>query len=132
MDIEEQEQWKLIQGYNDKYSVSNKGNVKNNKTNKIMKGYIYNGYYKLDLQDNRTRKRVRVHRLVALAFIPNPDNKPYVDHIDNNKLNNNLNNLRWCTQSENQQNSKLSSRNTTGVKGVSFEKKKINIEHILQ
>jgi len=65
-----------------------------------------------------------LHRLISEAFIPNPDNKLCIDHIDNNTLNNNsINNLRWVTTKENAQNAKLSAKNTSGFKGVSFHKK---------
>ena len=64
-----------------------------------------------------------MHRLVACAFINNPDNKECVDHKDNNKTNNHITNLRWATTNENQHNSSISSRNTSGCKGVCWHKK---------
>jgi len=60
-----------------------------------------NGYYYVCLSKNGKVRKFKVNRLVAQAFIPNPDNKPFVNHIDGDKLNNNVNNLEWCTQSEN-------------------------------
>ncbi len=85
---------------NDKYSVSDDGQVKNNKTNHILKfDKNTKGYYRVTLGSRRNRQMV--HRLVAIAFIPNPDNKPQVNHIDGNKLNNHVSNLEWCTNAEN-------------------------------
>ena len=66
------------------------------------------------------QKPRRISRLLGLTFIPNPDNKPCVDHIDRNKHNNSLDNLRWVTKSENALNTNLFSHNTSGVKGVYY------------
>ena len=118
------EEWKVIDGYNNNYSISNKGNVKNNNTNKILKQAVNRGgYNKLCLSVNGKKKTELIHRLVALAFIPNPENKPHVDHINNNKIDNNVNNLRWATAKENQYNQKLSKANKCGVKGVCYNKR---------
>lgn len=87
--------WKLIEGTED-FFISNFGRFRHKK--KLMKQSLNsNGY----LTVNIGRKRCTVHRLVALAFIPNPNNYPVVDHIDGNKKNNNSLNLRWTTISEN-------------------------------
>lgn len=59
-----------------------------------------------------------IHRLVAMTFIPNLENKPCIDHIDNNRLNNNVDNLRWCTYSENGMNKIKQRNNTSGIVGV--------------
>jgi hypothetical protein len=115
------EEFKIIKDYTN-YSVSNYGNVKNNDTGKILKQSNTNGYTQVSLRKNGKGKLYRVHRLIALAFIPNPDNKPFVDHIDNNKSNNYIDNLRWCTNQENSCNRQLSSKNTSGYKGVNFYK----------
>jgi hypothetical protein len=107
----------------DNYEVSNFGNVRNKKTEKLLKKVLNTkGYYKLELRQNSKRSTLLIHRLVALTFIDNPDEKPSVDHIDNNRTNNNVRNLRWCTSKENQQNSKLSRSNTSGHKGVCWDK----------
>jgi len=70
---------------------------------KINPGVDRNDYYYVILNKNGTRKCFRVHRLVALTYIPNPYNHPCVNHMDYNKKNNNLNNLEWCTQMYNSQ-----------------------------
>ena len=100
--------WKSIEGYKDKYLISNYGNIKslidnNKKTReKILKQRIGNtGYMYINLWKNSKVKSKKIHRLVAEAFIPNPHNLPCVNHIDGNKLNNNIENLEWCTQSYN-------------------------------
>lgn len=93
----EQEVWKDIVKY-DNYEVSSFGNVKNKKTGRILKPNNCGGYAAIGLPNNKT---TQIHRLVAMAFILNPENKPQVNHIDKNKLNNNLSNLEWCTNKEN-------------------------------
>jgi len=63
-----------------------------------------------------------IHNLLVKAFIPNPKGKRCIDHANNDKLNNNVSNLRWSTHSENNQNASISKRNTSGVRGVTFNK----------
>lgn len=104
-----EEIWKDIEGYEGLYQVSNMGRVKsltrnrrgrNNAPNpiqgRILKQHIYFGYCYISLCKNRKYKGFRVHRLVAHAFIPNPDNLPQVNHRDENKTNNCIDNLEWC------------------------------------
>ena len=116
-------EWFLpIFGY-DNYFISNFGNVKNSKTNRILKpGNHPQGYKLVSLKNNGKWKMFRVHRLVGNAFLDNPDNKPMIDHIDNNTANNNVKNLRWCSQKDNLYNQGKRINNTTGFKGVSFHK----------
>ena len=98
------EQWKDIEGYEGIYQISSHGRVRSFKNGKIkiMKPRINDkGYNTACLRKDGKSKYKLVHRLVAEAFIPNNDGKPYVNHIDGNKLNNNINNLEWVTPSEN-------------------------------
>ena len=94
--------WRPIAGY-ENYQVSNFGRVKSfyNGKVKILKPALLGGYLRIDLRKNGKRKMIFVHNLVAKAFIPNPNNKPQVNHIDGCKLNNYVGNLEWATQSEN-------------------------------
>jgi len=118
------EEYKMIQDF-ENYEISNLGNVRNKKTNKILKqSKGTDGYYKVSLYQQNKHYNKRIHKLIAEAFIPNPDNKPCVDHIDNDKLNNNITNLRWATTKENAQNAKLYVNSTSFVKGVYFDKAK--------
>jgi hypothetical protein len=94
------EVWKTIDNFSD-YEISSFGNVKNKITNYIFKPCIKAGYLGICLKDDNGNKRsFKIHRLVALSFIPNPENKYSVNHKDHNKVNNNINNLEWATSSE--------------------------------
>jgi len=96
------EKWHVINDFPN-YSISNLGNVMNNKTNKMMKLNVKSGYYHVGLINNKNRSIFKVHRLVALAFINNPENKPEVNHKNKNKLDNLIDNLEWTTHKENMQ-----------------------------
>lgn len=97
--------WKDIEGYKGHYQISNYGNVRSLKKDAfLMKGGYLKGYKIISLWKNGTGKMFRVHRLVEAAFIPNPDNKPCIDHIDGDRANNHADNLRWVTVKENQNN----------------------------
>lgn len=116
--------WKKIEGYLN-YSVSSKGNVRNIKFGKTLKLQLdANGYYIVRLSKNGKMKTFKIHRLVAKAFIDNPENKKCVDHINNSKIDNNVKNLRFATYKENNQNASISSSNTSGIKGVCWHKEK--------
>lgn len=96
------EMWKDIPEYEGLYQVSNYGRVKSlTRYKKILKPYINYGYANIILSKNKKTKYYKIHRLVAQAFIPNIENKPFINHKDGNKLNNNVNNLEWCTAKEN-------------------------------
>jgi len=131
------EMWKPVDGYETEYSISTYGRVKaleritrNGKNSimtnkeKIMRYSIQNtGYYTIILTINGNKKNILIHRLMCINFIPNPDNKKCVDHIDGNKLNNKLENLRWATPSENLMNKKKKGNTTSIYKGVYCDKR---------
>ena len=101
---EDKIKWKkvIIDGEETKYSISNIGLVRNDKNDKILKTNFSKGYERVGLTINGVQHSFFIHRLVAKAFIPNPENKPEVNHINGNKSCNYDSNLEWCTRSENQ------------------------------
>lgn len=95
-----EEIWKTIEDYPN-YEVSTFGNIKNKKTNKILKPSLNSsGYYRYTLINNFEKKIVTSHRVVAKTFIQNPENKLTVNHKDRNRINNKLDNLEWATHIE--------------------------------
>lgn len=126
--------WKDIPNFEGLYQVSNLGNVKtldkyvnsgikNNskvkRIGKILKQYNKGGYLQVSLRKNYKRYYFGIHRLVAMAFIPNPNNYPQVNHKDENKLNNCVENLEWCTA---QYNCNYGNRNKKIYNQTSFKK----------
>lgn len=105
----EKEIWKDIIGYEGLYQVSNFGNIKSlakfcghrPKKETPVKQYDLRGYKRVTLCKDNILKKHQVHRLVAQAFIQNPNNKPCINHLDENTANNNVNNLQWVTWKEN-------------------------------
>ena len=86
----------------EKYEVSNLGRVRNIKSGRILKPFPNRGgYLRHKLYGYDKKKNLPLHRIIATAFIDNPEEKPCVNHIDENKLNNDLSNLEWCTVREN-------------------------------
>ena len=92
--------WKNIKNYEGLYQISNLGNIKSLIKNKILKPYINkkNGYAYIGLHKNKNIKVIRIHRLVAINFIPNPNNFPIVNHKNGVRNDNRVENLEWCTQ----------------------------------
>ncbi|WP_433708684.1 NUMOD4 motif-containing HNH endonuclease [Paenibacillus illinoisensis] len=101
------EEWLPVLNYEGLYEVSNLGRVKRLRSSdtskeKVLKPQIQrDGYQRVTLSKRGQKKRLAIHRLVAIAFIPNPENKEQVNHLDADKLNNNLTNLHWATRKEN-------------------------------
>ena len=109
--------WKDIKDYEGLYQVSNLGRIKSLVCwagNKYSKKYIKkekilkfkpkkNGYFVVTLRHKNIIKYKTIHRIVAETFLPNPNNYPVVNHIDGNKINNNVSNLEWCTYKHNNQ-----------------------------
>ena len=127
----EHEVWKDIKGYEGQYQVSNKGNIhsverKNSRGRKcggrILKpGYDKNGYLLVSLYKNGKSKTKKIHRLVLETFVPNPNGLPEVNHKDENKTNNELSNLEWCTSRYNTNYGTLIERLSKKVKAVNVK-----------
>lgn len=140
------EEWKPIIGLEELYAVSNKGRVASLQYHgkpsfSIMTLINVSGYQAVKIRNSKTgfEKTMKVHRFVAEAFIPNPEDKPYIDHIDTNPANNNVENLRWVTGLENQRNpltlSRISSHmkkmNANGIgPAISAKNRSIKVKHI--
>ena len=92
------EQWKQI---NERYSVSSHGRVYSSLGNGSFLGSNLDGYRGVSLMINKKPKQWKIHRLVATYFIPNPENKPHINHKDGNRSNNHVENIEWCTPLEN-------------------------------
>lgn len=116
----ENEIWKPVVGYEGYYEVSNMGRVRSSRfNNRIMKLTEHkDGYLTVMFSVKNKRKLFKVHRLVAKAFLPNPDNLPQVNHKDENVKNNNVKNLEFCNNDYNQnygtRNKRIGEKNTNG------------------
>lgn len=127
-----EEIWKDVKGYENLYQISNTGKIKsleryknNHSKKQLVKEKIRKqivsktGYYTCMLNKNGKNKLFKVHRLIAEAFIPNPNNYPIINHKDGNKLNNDISNLEWCNYSHNGKEAYrlgLIKNNTYGIK----------------
>lgn len=121
------EYWRAVSGYIN-YEVSSHGRVRNS-TYHIMKPSLNKeGYKRVSLYHEGRRKTFNVHRLVAQAFIDNPENKPVVDHINHDTTNNMIDNLRWATVSENGMNQKKQKGTSSKYKGVRWHTRDLCFE----
>ena len=146
VEVLEGEKWKPVVGFEELYAVSSKGRVASLQYHgkpsfSIMSLINVGGYPAVKIRNSKTgfAQTLKVHRLLAEAFIPNPEGKPCIDHIDTNTANNNVENLRWVTELENQRNpltlSRISSHmkkmNAEGVgPGVSAKNRSIKVKHL--
>ena len=115
-----------IENYENIYEISINGEVKRYYKNgnvRILKPMINKGYLFITLFKKGQRKNSLIHRLIAIHFIPNPENKEYIDHIDGNPLNNSIENLRWVSRQENNLNAKNYGKYK---KGVGYDKRRKN------
>jgi hypothetical protein len=118
-----------IEGY-ENYLIFEDGVVMNSKSGRELKPILNNdGYYKIGLRKDNKQKFFRLHRLIALAYIPNPDNKPFIDHINRNRGDNRIENLRWATLSENGRNSSCYSK--TGLQHITKQIRKNTIDRYI-
>lgn len=126
------ETFKNIVNYEELYEVSNLGNVRRKGKNSYLKFDVSpTGYCRVTLSKEGKVKKFLVHRLVLESFSTNPLNKPFVNHIDHNPLNNNLNNLMWCTASENMQHSVAAGRQLKVQKNITQLAAKANMNAAL-
>ena len=120
------EYWKDINGYEGLYQVSNYGRVRSlprkTTSGKILTQFISRGYYKVVLCKDNIKKNWNVHKLVAIAFVPNPNNYTDINHKDENKLNNIATNLEWCSKSYNQRYGTRNKRMLVSRNGCNKEK----------
>ena len=140
-----QEVWKSVVGYEGLYQVSNLGNVKSLeriikykenhsglRKERILKTNITKGgYVHATICINKMNKTVKVHRLVAIAFIHNPENKPFVNHINGIKNDNRVENLEWCTAKENTIHA-FKTKLSSGVKGERSHLSKLNYMQVCE
>lgn len=130
-----EEIWKDVIGYEGLYKISNLGNIKsfnylNRQRIQVLKPRL-SDYNRVVLSNKKKTKTLLVHRIIAIAFLPNPQNKKCVNHKDGNKLNNNLENLEWVTHKENSKHSFNMEMNKINSKNIITKniKKVINIKN---
>lgn len=110
---------KLVKGYEEYFSVSTTGKIFSHRTKKFLKVRKCNGYFTFTTRlggRSSKAKTLKVHRLVAETYIPNPNNLPFINHIDGNKLNNDVSNLEWVTHKENVEHALSLGLYSTGTK----------------
>ena len=113
-----------VQGYPN-YEISQYGNIRREKDKKVIKPQIkHDGYLAVRISRSGEKKEYKIHRLVAIHFIPNINNCPIVDHINLNKFDNRVQNLRWCNETESAHNTSSHKNSSSIYKGVSYDKSK--------
>lgn len=119
------EKWLPVKDYEENYLVSNYGRICNKKTKKILKPFhCFGKYLYVKLSKNGKAKTMRLHRIVARAFIENKDSKPIVHHIDTNAENNCAENLKWCSYEEHKKiHAELRTKNSKSIGGKQNEQK---------
>lgn len=133
-------EWREIPGYDPDYQVSNTGLTRSFKSGwewRLIRPFVDDrGYTGISLFKDGSKVRAAVHRLAAIAFIPNPENKPFVNHLDSDPKNNRLENLEWVTAKENMQHASLAGRLSSGERHWNSRLTDIQImeikEHLLQ
>jgi hypothetical protein len=119
-----------IQGFSD-YLIYPDGRVFSKKSNKYLKSTKCLGYEHVKLYDNENEKVFKIHRLVAIHYIDNPDNKPEVDHINRIRDDNRVENLRWATRSENAKNTTIRKDNTIGFKWIALDRGSFKYQRVI-
>lgn len=110
--------WKDVVGFEELYEVSCQGKIRNKNNGRLLNGWtIKKGYIQVALRKNKKSYFVLVHRIVAEAFIPNPDRKEFVDHINTITSDNRVENLRWCNYTENNNNPTTRRKNSIAKTG---------------
>lgn len=117
-----EEIWRDVPGYEGLYKVSSKGRVKSldktgSKSEMMLRPFVQDGYLRYTLRKDGAKRNQFAHQLVAKAFIPNPHNRIYIDHIDTDKTNNVVSNLRWVTKKENSNNPQTRRHNSMAQSG---------------
>ena len=114
---------------NPKYAVNILGEVKNVTKGRILKPMLNRGYLSVTLYTNNKQTFHNIHRLIALHFIPNPENKPCIDHINRIRSDNRIENLRWVTKAENNQNKSIQKNNKLKEQNICIDQKKYFMFH---
>lgn len=120
-----EEIWKDLKNYEGLYKVSSCGRIISTKRYKKEAKYGHNtpkGYKFFIISKNKKTKSVLMHRIIAETFIPNPENKPYINHINGDRSDNRVENLEWCTERENVSHQNVRRRKTSKYVGVSWNK----------
>lgn len=125
-------EWRPVVGREGLYEVSDDGQVRAVSDSRILRTSVSRGYLTVSLKDAAGGKprNHRVHRLVARAFVPNPNDKPNINHIDCNTTNNAAENLEWCTQAENLEHSRRLGRMPQCFRGVRNNRSKLSDENV--